>query len=222
MNRLLLRQTSLCQEVQSNLEEYLADELDRKTHATVTAHVTFCKKCQDEIRLIRAINEALGELPKPEPPPQVFNTIAAYVRRDVKRRQSWWSQLFGRSFSWKRRGTLLAQAGALFALLAFVVFGSYQYQQYLRIKKATQDFHYALGKLSYAVEQIGIVLTGDLPEVPQAFTLKQTFTRIERAAHSVSEQNRNISSAIQRGLNRVDDRFSGARNTENYPNPGKE
>ena len=181
MNRLLLRQTSLCQEVQANLEEYLADELDTKTHATVTAHVTFCKKCQDEIRLIQAINEALGELPKPKPPAQVFNTIAAYVRRDVERRKPWWSQLFQLSFSWKRPGTLLAQAGALLALFAFVVFGSYQYQHYLTIKKATQDFQYALGKLSYAVEQTGIVLTEDRPEVPQEFALKQTFTRIERA-----------------------------------------
>lgn len=220
MNRLLLRQTTLCEEVQANLGEYLSDELDTKTHAAVTAHVTFCKKCQDEIRLIQAINEALGELPKPKSPPQVFNTIAAYVRTNVGKKRPWWSHLFPLSFSWKRPGVLLAQAGALLTLLAVFVFGIYQYQKYVKIRQATHDLHYALGKLSYAVERTGIVFTENLPEVPKGFALKQTFTRIERVSHSVFQQNQNISSAIQRGLNRLDNQFSGAGNTENYPNPG--
>ena len=69
-----------CKEVQDTLEAYLDDELDVNTSATVAAHVASCSLCQDEIRFAYAIRGALQELPKPEPPPEIFNAVEAYVR----------------------------------------------------------------------------------------------------------------------------------------------
>ena len=69
-----------CKEVQDTLEAYLDDELDANTSATVAAHVASCSLCQDEIRCAYAIRCALQELPKPEPPPEIFNAVEAYVR----------------------------------------------------------------------------------------------------------------------------------------------
>ncbi len=80
MNRLLLRHGALCTEIRETLEAYLADELDPRTHAIVAAHVAFCQRCQNEIGLIQAIDKVFREMPRQDPPPQIFDAIVVYVR----------------------------------------------------------------------------------------------------------------------------------------------
>ena len=81
MNQFRTRQNPLCRQIQDILEVYLADELDVSTQAMIKAHIAFCPKCQDEVRFAEAISEALKELPKPEPPPKIFNAVSALCSR---------------------------------------------------------------------------------------------------------------------------------------------
>ena len=79
MNRFPSHQDLTCTAVQDTLEAYLDDELDADTHASVASHVESCAACQDEVRFIQAISSTLNELPKPEPPPKIFDAVQAYV-----------------------------------------------------------------------------------------------------------------------------------------------
>ena len=87
MNQFAIRQNILCREVRDILEEYLADELDANRHATVEAHIASCLECQKEVYFASAISEALQELPRPEPPPKIFDEVSAYVRANPDNRK---------------------------------------------------------------------------------------------------------------------------------------
>ena len=100
MNRFPHPQDSTCLEVQDTLEAYLADELDAETHARIAAHVTSCPKCQDEVHFAQTISETLHELPRLEPPPAVFDAVAAHVRAHPDKGERWWHRLFQLSTFW--------------------------------------------------------------------------------------------------------------------------
>lgn len=204
MNDFPLHQDSSCIEAQDNLEAYLADELDADLHATIATHVASCPMCQDEIRFAQAISGALHELPKPEPPPEIFNAVEDYVRAHPSKGPGWLnriSQLF--TFSGDLT-SVLTRVGALACLIGIALFGTYQYQQYLKVQQASRDLAYALGKLNYAVERTGTVVNEKLPNVRIDEVSSRPFVQIETASRHVSKQKKNISSAIHRSLDGLD------------------
>ena len=191
-------------EVQDTLEAYLDNELDADTHAAVEAHVASCPMCQDEIRFAQAISGALHELPKPEPSPKIFNTVEDYVRAHPNKGPRWLHRIF-QLFTFSDDLTLvLARAGAVACLIGIALFGTYQYQQHLKVQQASRDLAYALGKLNYAVERTGTVVNEKLPDVRIDEVSSRPFVQIETVSRRVSKQKRNISSAIHRSLDSLD------------------
>ena len=204
MNQFTSRHDPTCTEVQDILEAYLDDELDSDTHVLVAAHVASCSMCQDEIRFVQAIGGALHALPKPEPPPKIFNAVEDYVRAHPNKGPKWLNRIF-QLFTFSDDLTLsLARAGALACLIGIALFGTYQYQQHLKVQQASRDLAYALGKLNYAVERTGNVVSEQLPDVRIDEVSSRPFVQIETASRHVSKQKRNISSAIHRGLDSLD------------------
>ena len=204
MNQFSSHPNLTCTEVQDTLEAYLDDELDANTSATVAAHVASCSMCQKEVRFAEAISGALHELPKPEPPPAIFNAVEAYVRAHPNKGPKWLHRIY-QLFTFSNDLTsVLARAGALACLIGVVLFGTYQYQQHLKVQQASRDLAYALGKLNYAVERTGTVVNEKLPDVRIDEVSSRPFVQIETASRHVSKQKRNISSAIHRSLDSLD------------------
>lgn len=203
MNQFPHSQDSSCLEVQDILEVYLANELDTDTHRKITAHIASCPTCQDEIQFTQTIGEALHELPRPEPPPAVFEAIAAHVRTHPDKRERYWHRLFQLSTFWDNLTFSLVRAGALVCLFGIVAFGIYQYQQHQKIMQAAQDLNYALSKLNYAVERTNVVVNEKLPDTQINKTSQRPFVRIEAASRRALKQKQNISSAIHRSLDNL-------------------
>ena len=200
MNQSSLHQDSLCMEIQDTLEAYLADELDTDTHARVAAHVASCPRCQDEVRFVQTISEGLHELPRPEPSPKVFNEISDYVRAHPNRNKKWMNRI-SQLFTFPGYLTSpLVRAGALVCLVGVVLFGTYQYQQYLKVQQASRDLAYALSKLNYAVGRTGTVVNEKLSDVQVNRASRDPFAQIEKASRRVSKQKQNISSAIHQSI----------------------
>ena len=204
MKQFISPQDPTCMEVQDTLEAYLDNELEPNAHATVAAHIASCPMCQDEVRFAQAISGALHELPKPEPPPEIFNAVEAYVRAHPSKGPRWLHRIFQLfTFSDDLTSTL-ARAGAFACLIGIVLFGTYQYQQHLKVQQASRDLAYALGKLNYAVERTGTVVNEKLPDVRIDEVSSRPFVQIETVSRRVSKQKRNISSAIHRSLDSLD------------------
>lgn len=199
-----LHQDSSCMEVQDNLEVYLANELDADLHATIKTHVASCSMCQDEIRFAQAISGALHELPKPEPPPEIFDAVETYVRSHPNKGPKWLNWIFQLFTFSDNLTSSLARASALACLIGIALFGTYQYQQYLKVQQASRDLAYALSKLNYAVERTGTVVSDKLPDVRIDEVSSRPFVQIETASRHVSKQKINISSAIHRSLDSLD------------------
>ncbi len=200
MNQSSLHQDSPCMEIQDTLEAYLADELDTDTHARVAAHVASCPRCQDEVRFTQAISEALHELPRPEPSPKIFNEISDYVRAHPDSNKKWTNRI-SQLFTFPGYLTSpFVRAGALVCLVGVVLFGTYQYQQYLKVQQASRDLTYALSKLNYAVGRTGTVVNEKLSDVQVNRVSRDPFVQIEKASRRVSKQKTNISSAIHQSI----------------------
>ena len=203
MNRFPSHQDLTCTEVQNTLEAYLDDALDADTHTSVASHIGSCVACQDEVRFAQAINGALHELPKPEPPSEIFDAVAAHVRAHPNRKPSW-RHWIRQCFTFTDALTLpLARVGALVCLIGIIVFGTYQYQQYMEVKQASRDLYYALGKLNYAVERTGIVVNDKLPNVRIDEVSSRPFVQIESAARRALKEKEKISSAIHQSLGAI-------------------
>ena len=200
MNQFTSRHNPTCPEIQDTLEAYLDNELDADTHATVEAHVASCSMCQDEIRFVQAISGALHELPKPEPPPEIFNAVEAYVRAHPNKGPKWLNRIFQMFTFSDDLTSVLTRAGALACLIGIALFGTYQYQQHLKVQQASRDLAYALGKLNYAVERTGNVVSEKLPDVRINEASGRPFVQIEKASRSALKQKNSISSALHRGL----------------------
>ena len=200
MNQFISPQEPTCSEVQDTLEAYLDNELDADTYATVEAHVASCSLCQDEIRFVQAISSALHELPKPEPPPEIFNAVEAYVRAHPNKGPKWLNRIFQLFTFSDDLTSVLARAGALVCVIGIVLFGTYQYQQHLKVQQASRDLAYALGQLNYAVERTGNVVSEKLPDVQINEASGRPFVQIEKASRRALKQKNSISSAIHRSL----------------------
>ena len=204
MNNFPLHQDSSCMEIQDNLEACLADELEADQHATIATHVASCPMCQNEVRFAQAISEALHELPKPEPPPKIFNAVETYVRTHPNKGPRWLNRIFQLFTFSDDLTSMLARAGALACLIGIALFGTYQYQQHLKVQQASRDLAYALGKLNYAVERTGTIVNKKLPDVRIDEVSNRPFVQIATASRRVSKQKINISSAIHRSLDSLD------------------
>lgn len=203
MNRFPSHQDLTCTEVQDTLEAYLDDALDAEMYAKVASHVGSCVTCQDEVRFARAVSVALHELPKPDPPSEIFDAVAAHVRAHPNSEPSWRHWIRQR-FTFVDALTLpLARVGALVCLIGIIVFGAYQYQQYIEVKQVSRDLAYALGKLNYAVERTGIVVNEKLPDMRMGEASGRPFVQIESASRRVSKQKENIASAIHQSLGAI-------------------
>ena len=200
MNQLPIRQYPSCTEVRDILEAYLADEFDADTHATIARHIASCPRCQDEVRFAEVVSEALQELPRPEPPPKIFNEVSAYVRAHPESGQNWVHQIFQRFAFYDDLPLRLARAGALVCLVGIVLFGTYQYQHHRTVAKAARDLNYAVSKLQYAVERTNSVVNEKLPDVRIGEVSRHSFPVIEEASRRMSKRRINISSAIHKSL----------------------
>ena len=213
MNQFLIRQNPSCTEIQGILEVYLADELDADTHATIKTHIASCPKCQDEVRFVEAISEALQELPRPEPPPKIFNEVAAYVRAHSDTDRKWRDRIFQVFVFPNNLTTSLIAAGALVCLFGVLLFGIHEYQHHTRIAQASHDLNYALSKLHYAVERTDFVVSEKLSAVQIDEASRRSFIMIEEASRRVLKRKMNISSAIHRSLESLN-RFPEIINTK--------
>ena len=201
MNQFPIRQNPACTEIQNILEAYLADELDANTQATIKTHIASCPKCQDEVRFVEAISEALQKLPRPEPPPKIFNEVSDYVRARADTNRKWTDRIF-QLFAFPNNLTAsLIGAGALVCLVGVLLFGIHEYQHHVKIAQASHDLNYALNKLQYAVERTDFVVGKKLSELQIDEASWRSFIIIEEASRRVLKQKMNISSAIHRSLN---------------------
>lgn len=188
-----------CTEVRDILEAYLADEFEADTHAAIAAHIASCPKCQNEVRFAETISEALQELPRPEPPPKIFNEVSAYVRAHSDSRK-WTHRIFQVFAFWSNLPSLLVRIGVFACLVGVVAFGIYQYQHYAKVTQASRDLNYALSKLHYAMKRTDVVVKEKLPNVRMDEASRRSFVVIEEASRRVLKQRTSISSAIHKSL----------------------
>ena len=216
MNQQPIRQYPSCTEIRDLLEAYLADECDADTHAIIARHIASCPRCQDEVRFAGIVSEALQELPRPEPSPKIFNEVSAYVRAHPDTDRKWIHRIFQR-FAFSDDLLLrLARAGALVCLVGIALFGIYQYQHHRTVAKASRDLNYALSKLQYAVERIDLVVNEKLPDMRIDAVSRHSFAMIEKASHRMSEQRVNISSAIHKSLEILNQSSQVISDTKHY------
>lgn len=177
-------QTIRCEQVHSVLEEYLAGELNADAQTAIETHLAICQDCQNELDFALELSEALQEVPKPEPPSDVFDHVAAYVRSHPQPTTQGWFD----SLKQALRGLSIrpVTVGAVTAsLIILVTFGAYQqHQQSLQIEQAAHELSYALSTVRYAMQKTELTLYEGLPsnEVMEAprqtllFTLEEIDT----------------------------------------------
>ena len=163
MQRHSTTQTMRCEYIHSVLEEYLAGELSTNTQAAIEIHLATCQDCQNELDFALEIGEAVQELPKPQPPAEVFNQVAAYVQSHPKpAAQGWFDSLKQVLRGLSLRPVAVGAVAASFIIL--VTFGAYQqHQQSLQIEQATHELSYALSTVHYAMQKTEFALYEGLP-----------------------------------------------------------
>lgn len=204
MNQHHIRQNPVCKKVQDRLELYLAGELDLSTHATIKAHIAVCPTCRDEVHLVETIDEALQELPRPEPPSHIFDNVSAYVLASADDNRTWKHRIFGVFAFWDNLTSPLVRGGVLACLAGLLLFGIYQYQHHAKIQQASHDLKYALSKLHYAVERTDIAVNEKLPDIRIDEAPRRSLIMIEEASRHVLKQKTNISSVIHSNLGSPD------------------
>ena len=158
MQRHSTTQIIRCEYVHSVLEEYLAGELNADAQATIETHLATCQNCQNELDFALEISEAVQELPKPQPPAEVLDQVAAYVQSHPQpTTQRWFDSLIQ-----ALRGLYLrpVAVGAVAAsLIILITFGVYQQHQHsLQIEQATYELSYALSTVRYAMHKTGLAI----------------------------------------------------------------
>jgi len=173
-----------CENVQQVLEEYHAGELNAKETKAIEAHVSSCRHCQHEIALAQEIDAALTDLPKPEPPPELFAHVAAYVRAHPH------ASRFGGLKRWfSLRPLTIGFASAL--LIAFAVFAVYQRHQQIQVERASRELHFALNTVRYAMRQTEVAIDTSIPDDVIANTphkaLLQTSEKLKPASQALRQ-----------------------------------
>ena len=163
MKRHSMTQAIRCEDVHSVLEEYLEGELDTDTQTAIETHLAACQGCQNELDFALEIDHVLQGLPKPQPPPEIFNQVAAYVQSHPKPAASGWLDSVKRVL----HGLYLRPiaVGAVTAcLIGLVMFGAYQqHLQSVQIAQASQELSYALRTMRYAMRKTERAIDEGLP-----------------------------------------------------------
>ncbi len=163
MQRHSATQVIHCEYVHSVLEEYLAGELNTDTQVAIETHLATCQDCQNELDFALEVGDALQELPKPQPPPEIFDQVAAYVQSHPRPTTQGWFD----SLKQVLRGLYLRPVaiGAVTAsLIILVTFGAYQqHRQSLQIEQATHELSYALSTVRYAMHKTELAIYEGLP-----------------------------------------------------------
>ena len=156
-------QTIRCEQVHSVLEEYLAGELNADAQTAIETHLATCQDCQNELDFALELSEALQEVPKPEPPSDVFDQVAAYVQSHPKpTTQRWFDSLKRALRGLPIRPVAVGIVAA--SLIILVTFGAYQqHQQSLQIEQAAHELSYALSTVRYAIQKTELTLYEGLP-----------------------------------------------------------
>ena len=152
-----------CEDVHLILEECLAGELDIDTQAEIDTHLAVCQRCQNELDFALEIDHLLHDLPKPQPPPEIFDQVAAYVQSHPKPAVSGWLDSVKRVL----RGLYLRPiaVGAVTAcLIGLVMFSAYQqHLQSVQIEQASHELSYALSAMRYAMRKTELAIDKGLP-----------------------------------------------------------
>ena len=158
MQRHSATQTIRCEYVHSVLEEYLAGELNADAQAAIETHLATCQDCQNELDFALEVDEALQELPRPQPPAEVFDQVAAYVQSHPNpTTQGWFDSLKQALRGLSIRPVAVgAVAAGLIILVTFSV--HQQHQQSLQIEQATYELSYALSTVRYAMRKTGLAI----------------------------------------------------------------
>ena len=163
MQRHSTTQAIHCEYVHSILEEYIAGELNADAQAAIETHIATCQSCQNELNFAFEVGEALQELPRPQPPVEVFDQVAAYVQSHPKPTTQGWFD----SLKQALRGLSIrpVAVGAVTAsLIILMTFSAYQqHQQSLQIEQATYELSYALGTVRYAMRKTELAIHDGLP-----------------------------------------------------------
>ena len=86
-----MNQVISCLQCEDSLDKYLDNELDAETYILISSHLQDCQKCQNTYKLAQVIDEALCDLPSPEPSPKLYNQVKSYIDRTTD--DSKWEQL---------------------------------------------------------------------------------------------------------------------------------
>ena len=122
-----------CIDCQSQIEEYIAGELDTVTESSIASHLSSCEMCQNELHLAQAIDTVLDDLPKPTAPPDVLREITTYVQENPNKNN--WIDRFASIFVWEKPRLLILRVSAIACLMAIMIFGIHQHQKMLLLNK---------------------------------------------------------------------------------------
>ena len=86
-----MNQVISCLQCKDLLDKYLENELDAETYSLLSSHLQDCQECQYVYKLVQVIDDALCDLPSPEPSTELFNKVANYISRATG--DSKWEQL---------------------------------------------------------------------------------------------------------------------------------
>ena len=86
-----MKQEISCLQCEDSLDKYIDNELDTDTYLLISSHLQNCQKCQYAYKLAQVIDEALCDLPSPEPSPKLYNQVTDYIKGTTD--ESRWEQL---------------------------------------------------------------------------------------------------------------------------------
>lgn len=176
-----------CIDCQTQIEEYLAGELDSTAESAMASHLANCDSCQHELRLAQTIDTVLNELPIPTTPPAILQEVTAYIQKHPK--QSSWIHRFGNLFDWGTPRQLVLRVCTLACLVGIALFGIHQHKKHVLVAQAKSDFNYAMSKMQYALNRTGMAVNDSFRDL-----------KIDEAPRRALKSTTNISSAIDRSL----------------------
>lgn len=177
-----------CEDFQTQLEEYIAGELDTLTESAITSHLTACDMCQHELLLAQVIDSVLDDLPKPTASPEILREVTAYVHANPES-GNWWHRNFQFSPILEYLRSPLIRVSAMVSLIGIMLFGIHQYHRYVEVEQAKSDFQYAMSKMQSAVRRT-------------SFAVNESFTslNVDEAPQRALKPTKHISPAIQQSL----------------------
>ncbi len=176
-----------CIDCQSQIEEYIAGELDTVTENSIVSHLSNCEMCQNELHLAQVIDTVLDDLPKPTAPPDVLREVTTYVQKNPDNNN--WIDRFASIFVLEKPRLLILRVSAIACLMAIMIFGIHQHQKHVVVEQAKKDFNYAMSQMQYAVQKTGIAVNERIDSI-----------KIDKVQHRAIQSTSKISSAINMSL----------------------